>query len=135
MAQSIRLIENAAKASAIPTWDSVAGTLRRRMALSKRFLLTCAHTNQFRSAHMSQVASAGLILQSLHDLDILASAGPWRWKQFAIGKCINERELVLLHGACSMEEAAKESTNVFANYHNVKMDSLKSSPESTRTSL
>ena len=135
MAQSIMLIKKAANASAIPIWDSVAGTLRRRIALSKRFHLTRAHTNQFQPAYMSQVASAGLIPESLHYVDTLASAGPWRRKQFAIGKCINERELGLLHGVCSIEEAAKESTNVFANYHNMKMDSLKSSPESTRTTL
>ena len=66
MAQSIRLIKNAAKASAIPIWDSVAGTLRRRIVLSKRFLLTRAHTNHFQPACMSQAASAGLIPESLH---------------------------------------------------------------------
>ena len=135
MAQSIMLIKKAAKASAIPIWDSVAGTLRRRIALSKRFLLTRAHTNQFQPAYMSQVASAGSISESLPDLDTLASAGPSRGKHFAAGKCINERELVLLHGVCSMEKAAKESTNVFANYHNVKTDSSKGRPESTRTTL
>ena len=40
MAQSIMLIKKAANASAIPIWDSVAGTLRLRIALNKWFLLT-----------------------------------------------------------------------------------------------
>jgi hypothetical protein len=117
MAQSIMLIKKAAKASAIPIWDSVAGTLRRRIALSKRFLLTRAHTNQFQPAYMSQVASAGLIPESLHYVDTLASAGPWHRKLFAIGKSISERELVLLRGFCAMEEGAEECTKVFSNYH------------------